>query len=147
MKVTSFSGVIPLLCGMTTANTYIKIYTSLGYLFYSVAAGDGTVRTAEVDELKRLVKEKWLPLEGSRDEFGTDAAHYIEMSFDFALGEEMDGEEAYERFTDEYPELAPHFDAGLKRTVRETAAAIADAFYGTNKEEQKHLEQIGRLLA
>lgn len=138
---------MPLLCGMTTAHTYIKIYTSLGYLFYSVAAGDGTVRTAEVDELKRLVKEKWLPLEGSRDEFGTDAAHYIEMSFDFALGEEMGGEEAYERFTDEYTELAPHFDTGLKRVVRETASAIADAFYGTNKEEQKRLDAIDKLLA
>lgn len=132
---------------MTTATAYIKIYTSLGYLFYSVAAGDGTVREAEVDELKRLVKEKWLPLEGSRDEFGTDAAHYIEMSFDFAMGEEMDGDAAYERFTDEYKELAPHFDTGLKRMVRETASAIADAFYGINKEEQKRLDQIDKLLA
>ncbi len=132
---------------MTTANTYIKIYTSLGYLFYSVAAGDGTVRTAEVEKLKQLVKQDWLPLEGSRDEFGTDAAHYIEMSFDFALGEEMDGDAAYERFVDEYKDLAPHFDAGLKRLVLTTAAAVADAFHGTNKEERRQLGQIRKLLA
>lgn len=131
---------------MSNASTFMDIYTSLGYLFYSVAAGDGKVRLAEVERLKALVKEQWLPLEASRDEFGTDAAHYIGMSFDFAMGNAMGGDAAFQRFADDYRELSPHFDAGLKRMVHETATAIGSAFHGTNKAEQARLDELGKLL-
>lgn len=131
---------------MSNASTYIDIYTSLGYLFYSVAAGDGKVRPAEVDRLKALVKEKWLALEGSRDEFGTDAAHYIGMSFDFALGEGMDSDEAYNRFTEDFRTHASSLDAGMKRLVMETATAISEAFARTNKAERERLDRLERLL-
>ena len=131
---------------MSNASTFIDLYTGLGYLFYSVAAGDGKVRPAEVGRLKDLVKEKWLPLEGSRDEFGTDAAHYIGMSFDFAVGEEMGSEEAFDRFAESYRGHAAHYDAGLKRMVLETATAIGDAFHGTNKAEKVRLDALKKLL-
>ena len=131
---------------MSTAETYIGLYTSLGYLFYSVAAGDGTVRPAEVDRLKALVKEKWLPLESSRDELGTDAAHYIGISFDFAQGAGMGSDEAFDRFAEDYRGHAASYDAGLKRMVLETARAIGEAFHGTNKAEQARLDRLERLL-
>ncbi len=131
---------------MSNASTYIDIYTSLGYLFYSVAAGDGKVRLAEVERLKALVKGKWLPLEASRDEFGTDAAHYIGISFDFAMGEGMDSEEAYNRFAEDFRTHASSYDAGMKRLVLETATAISEAFARTNKAERERLERLGRLL-
>ena len=42
---------------MSTTETYVEIYTNLGFLFYSIAAGDGQVRQAEVDALNELVKK------------------------------------------------------------------------------------------
>jgi hypothetical protein len=131
---------------MSNASTFIDIYTNLGYLFYSVAAGDGKVRPAEAERLKALVKEKWLPLEASRDEFGTDAAHYIGMSFDFARSEAMDGDAAFQRFAEEYRGQAARFDDGLKRMVLGTAKAISEAFSGTNKVELARLDALGKLL-
>lgn len=130
---------------MSTAQTYVQIYTKLGYLFYSVAAADGTVRASELEELKRLVKEKWLPLEGSRDEFGTDAAHYIGMSFDYASTNGMSSADAFARFKSAFPELREHFDPGLRKMTLDTASAIADAYARTNKSELTALAQI-RLL-
>lgn len=131
---------------MSTTETYIDIYTNLGFLFYSVAAGDGKVRNAEVDALKQLVKERWLPLEGSRDEFGVDSAEYITMSFDHANDNGLDAQQAYQRFVNAYQEYAKHFDPGLKRLVLDTASAITDAFSHTNKSELTALTQLQLLF-
>lgn len=131
---------------MSTAQTYVEIYTKLGYLFYSVAAADGTVRDSELEELKRLMKEKWLPLEGSRDEFGTDAAHYIGMSFDYAHANGMSSADAFARFKSAYPQLREHFDPGLRKMTLDSASAIADAFARTNKSELTALAQIQLLF-
>lgn len=132
---------------MTSSNTYIDIYTNLGFLFYSVAAVDGTVRPAEAEKLKAVVAEKWLPLEDSRDAFGTDAAHYIGMSFDLAAAEEWNGQEAYTRFLENYTELQKHFQPSMRQLVLDTAAAVANAFNGTNKAELTRLTQIQQLLS
>lgn len=131
---------------MSTADTYIDIYTNLGFLFYSVAAGDGHVRKPEVEELKRLVKEQWLPLEASRDEFGTDAAHYITMSFDLAHEHGYGAAETFERFEQAYHEHSRRFDPSLKKLVLDTAAAITDAFGHTNKAELTALTRIQMLF-
>lgn len=131
---------------MSTADTYIDIYTNLGFLFYSVAAGDGNVHATEVDELKRVVKEKWLPLEESRDVFGTDSAHYISMSFDHATANVLSADEAFHRFADAYKENEKRFDRELKKLVLETASAIADAFGHKNKAELTKLARIQTLF-
>ncbi len=131
---------------MTSRSSYIEIYSSLGFLFYSVAAGDGTIRAAELDALKQLVREKWLPLEGSRDEFGTDSAHYIGISFDYASTNDMSAEEAYARFADVYQEKEKHFDPEMKKLVMRTATAIADAYKDRNKTEKSMLAQVKQLL-
>lgn len=131
---------------MNTAETYIDIYTNLGFLFYSVAAGDGQVRKAEVETLKQLVKERWMPLESSRDEFGIDAAEYINMSFDHAHDNALDAGSAFDRFADAYREHVKRFDPELKKLVLDTAAAIAGTFGHTNKAELTSLIRIQQLL-
>ncbi|HQV52034.1 MAG: hypothetical protein IPI00_16680 [Flavobacteriales bacterium] len=131
---------------MTSTATYQDIYTSLGYLFYSVAISDGAVRKVEVDRLKELIAEKWLPLEGSRDIFGTDAGHYISISFDFANDSELSPDQAWERFVDDYKEHGTRYDDTMKRLTFETAAAIASVFSGNNKSELSRLFQLERLL-
>lgn len=130
----------------TKTITYQDLYTNLGYLFYSIAASDGYVRTAEVEKLKALIKEQWMPLEDSRDELGTDAAHYIDISFDYANDQAMDPGEAFERFKTYYNMDQAQFDVGLRRMIHQTAAAIASAFAGNNKTELVHLAELELLF-
>ena len=131
---------------MSTAETFVEMYTNLGFLFYSIAAGDGQVRQAEVDALNELVKKQWMPLESSRDEFGVDAAEYISMSFDYARDNKLDAKQAFQRFEDSYQEHVTMFDPGLKRMVLDTATAITDAFGHTNKAELAALTQLQELF-
>ncbi|HPF91186.1 MAG: TerB family tellurite resistance protein [Flavobacteriales bacterium] len=131
---------------MSTAETFVEMYTNLGFLFYSIAAGDGQVRQAEVDALNELVRKQWMPLESSRDEFGVDAAEYISMSFDYARDNKLDAEQAFQRFEDAYQEHVTMFDPGLKRMVLDTATAITDAFGHTNKAELAVLTRLQSLF-
>jgi hypothetical protein len=131
---------------MTMTTTYQDMYTSLGYLFYSLAASDGQVRPAEVETLKALIKEQWLPLENSRDELGTDAGHYIDISFDYANDNEMDPDEAFAKFNLDYKEHHARYDTGLRRMIYQTAAMLASAYAGNNKSELGRLAQLELLF-
>lgn len=122
------------------------LYSSLGYLFYSIAASDGKVRPAETKKLKALVKERWMPLESSRDEIGTDAGFYVDISFDFANGDNMDPAVAFERFAEHVRAHPASYDHGLRRLVRESAEGIATAFGGRNKSQEGRLEQLEKLF-
>ncbi|MBK8339777.1 MAG: hypothetical protein IPK99_07170 [Flavobacteriales bacterium] len=129
---------------MTT--TYEDLYTSLGYLFYSIAASDGSVRPPEVEKLKQLVKMHWLPLENSRDEFGTDAGHYIDIAFDFANTERMGPDEAFARFRSSFTENPAQYDPSVRDLLLRTAVAISNAFAGNNKAELTRLTDLQFLL-
>ncbi|HRH70329.1 MAG TPA: hypothetical protein PLB89_12555 [Flavobacteriales bacterium] len=127
-------------------STYEDLYADLGFLFYSVAASDGKVSHAEMEKLKQLVKDQWLPMEPSRDDLGTDAAHYIDISFDYALDEGMDADVAFDRFADYFRQNKAQFDPSLRRMIYETAAAIAGSFAGNNKAELVRLGQLEQLF-
>ena len=129
---------------MTT--DYQKIYEHLGYLFYSVAASDGKVREAEIGKLKELIDRYCLPLERSQDEFGTDAAHYISISFDHAHAENMGSAAAFDRFKVDMDEMPALRSDPLKSLVVETCWAIAGAFAGRNKSELVQISQLEQLL-
>ena len=129
---------------MTT--TYEDLYADLGFLFYSIAASDGKVSPAEMDKLKQVVKDQWLPMESSRDDLGTDAAHYIDISFDYALDERMEADVAYTRFADYFRQNKVQFDPSLRHMIFETAAAIASSFAGNNKAELSRLGQLELLF-
>ena len=87
-----------------------------------------------------------MPLEGSRDEFGVDAAEYITMAFDYARDNRIDARQASHRFEAAYREHQRRFDPGMKRLVLDTAAAITDAFGHTNKAECAALTQLQTLF-
>lgn len=123
------------------STTYQDMYASIGYLFYSIAASDGRIAKAEAQKLKEEVSSVWLPLENSRDEFGTDAAHYIDISFDFANDEEMDAEEAFTKFLDNYHQEPAQYDHTMKELILKTAC-IASAFAGKNKAELVRLSRL-----
>ncbi|MCI1753672.1 MAG: hypothetical protein LKM36_12650 [Flavobacteriales bacterium] len=122
------------------------LYSSLGYLFYSIAASDGTVRPAETEKLKALVKNRWMPLETSTDELGTDAGHYVDIGFDFANDDGMDPGAAFERFAEHVRAHPESYDHGLRRMVQQSAEAIANAFAGHGKKEVGRLAQLEKLF-
>lgn len=128
----------------TTA--YQDVYTGLGFLFYSIAASDGRVAPAEEQRLKQLIQEQWLPLENSRDEFGTDAGRYIGISFEYASAQGVGVKDAWDRFEETYHEQRPLFTPDLVALIKSTAASVASAFAGTNKSEHTKLAQLHLLL-
>jgi len=130
---------------MTT--NYQRIYEKLGYLFYGIAMADNDLRPREVETLKQLVQKVWVPLEHSTDEFGTDAAHYIYISFDYLKDGFTTAREAYEEFAAYYQVHRAVFSDKLKAMIVQTATAIADAYRGVNKSELLYLEELEQLLA
>jgi hypothetical protein len=129
---------------MTT--NYQKIYERLGYLFYAIAAADRVVSTAEVEKLKEMVRKLWVPAEDSMDEFGTDAAQYITISFDYLMNEGVDPEIAFEEFTNYYNEHKGVFTPELRRNIKYTAQALAKAFKGQNKREAELIAELESVL-
>ena len=129
-----------------TLINYQKIYEKLGYLFYALAAADSDVPAREADRLREMVRKIWLPIEDSTDEFGTDAAYYIDISFEFLLNDGMDAEEAFQEFENYYVDHSPAFSEGIAEKIKTTAKAVAQAFKGKNKKESAMLKRLNRLL-
>lgn len=112
-----------------------KFYQKVGSLFFAIAMADGSVHTKEIDKLKTIIREKWLPLDDIEDEYGTDSAFQIEIVFDWLLENEKTSVEGYTAFTDFYKEHKAVFSNEVKAIILETANAIASSFSGKNKSE------------
>jgi hypothetical protein len=125
---------------------YETVYAALGRLFYAVAASDGRIAPAEQRILVQLIKDRWLPLEESRDPYGTDAAHYIGIAFDHAVDKGMDLDEAFAAFTDALAEHPSLFTDAVRTLTWETAHAIALAIAGESDAEQEQLARLGQVL-
>lgn len=123
-----------------------QVYAGLGHLFYSIAASDGHVAPAETGKLKSLVKKEWMPLEHQRDSAGSDLAYYIEIGFDHANDLKMKPEAAFERFKTVHAENPTAFDPSTNNMVVRTAKAIAHAFAGKSKAEQRMIAQLEELF-
>ena len=130
-----------------TLVNYQRIYEKLGYLFYALAAADNVVPPREADRLREMVKKIWVPLEDSTDEFGTDAAFYIDISFEYLLNEGIEAAEAFQEFENYYREHSGAFSKGLHDKIKTTARTIAQAFRGKNKKESAMLERLNHLFA
>lgn len=123
------------------------IYEQLGNLFYSIAAADNAISPKEISKLREEVEKHWVPLEDSTDRFGTDAAQYIGISFDYLLDEQIPtADEAWERFEAFYIDNRELFSHDLKHKILESAAAIANAYAGANKAELTRLSRLTLLF-
>jgi hypothetical protein len=125
---------------------YQNIYEKLGYLFYAIAASDQNVRQEEIEKMRLLVSKEWLPMEKSTDKYGTDAAHYISISFDYLMSESIPPDEAFDVFSDYYQIHSGAFSKDLKHKIKTTASAIADAFAHRNKNEKKYITRLQNLM-
>lgn len=124
-----------------------EFYENLGKLLYAVATADHSVHVKEIDRLKEVVREHWLPLEDSTDEFGADAAFQIETVFDRLLEHEKNSDECYEAFEAFYHDNKAIFNAEVKNLTMTTARSIAASFHGSNKAELIILGRLQLLFA
>ncbi|MCX7546718.1 hypothetical protein OS188_01990 [Xanthomarina sp. F1114] len=114
----------------------VSFYEVLGKLFYAVAAADGVVELSEVNKLKEIIREEWLPVDESEDAFQTDAAFQIEVVFDWLNAQNnLNSEALFKEFVTYKNEQAHFFSPIIKKLIIKTAHAIAASFSGKNKSE------------
>lgn len=125
----------------------LQFYQALGNLFFSVAIADKTIHPKELTKLKILVREKWLPLEDTEDEYGTDASYQIESVFEGLLEFGKQSEESYQEFVDFYRDHNTIFGTEVKLLILDTAHSIANSFAGKNKSELAILAKLVLLFS
>lgn len=130
----------------TSDKSHVELYRLLGRLFFATAQADKIVHQKEIDKFKSLVKEKWLDFEHSVDEFGTDAAHQIEIVFYYLTENESNNDEILndlKMFKDKHESL---FTKELIDLILSTTNAIASSSSFFNKSELVFLSQLQLML-
>ncbi|MBC2840269.1 hypothetical protein [Robiginitalea sp. SC105] len=122
-------------------------YENLGKLFFAVAMADGRVDPAEVTKLRKIVRERWLPVDDIEDPYHSDAAYQIETVFDWALEHDMTSAQGFDDFADFYHEHPGLFPDQIKLLILDTASAVANAFALHNKSELILLGKLQLLFA
>ena len=125
--------------------SYQELYTVLGKLFYYTAGSDGKVQPAEREALQKLITSKWMPLEDSVDEFGTDQSAIINFSFDYEESENVSNK-ALETFEEFYKGNKEKFSPQIRYNIIQTITAIAGAYRNKNRNGQWVLDKIKEIL-
>lgn len=125
---------------------YREFYSELGKLLYAVADIDHVITQQEKNKLQDIVKKELVPAEPHKDAFGTDAAYYAEIEFDFLDEQIEDAETAFESFIDFVEEHHTAFDKKMKKVCLHITQELANAYRGTNKKEKQLLEKLKQKL-
>lgn len=124
----------------------LLFYQKMGELFYAIAAADKVVRKEEYKALKNIVAEEWKNLDDYEDPFHTDAAHQIEVVFDWFDYEQLDANDCFDSFADYKKEHPKLFTKDRNELIWKTANAIASSFSPKNKSEVILLTKLKNLL-
>lgn len=130
----------------TTGRTLRDFYQQLSKLFYAMAAVDGAVKEEELDELKKIVKKEWLDIEDTRDEYETDLAYYILITFDWLRENNWNIKNVIPQFKAYKKSHEILFTDVINELILKTSYAIASAFAKRNKAEMVLFSQIEVLL-
>ena len=122
-------------------------YTELGKLLYAVAKVDGVITKEERKSLMVIVEKELAPLEGSTDEFGTDAAFITKFEFDVLEEQMIPVEDAFNDFIDFVDQHQQAFKPHIKNICIRVTEQLADAYHGTNKKEHALIEKLKNKLA
>lgn len=122
------------------------LYQKLGYLFYSIAAADKNISPKEIQELNHAVQKSWLKYDDSTDEYGTDAAYYINIAFEYLTETMPTADEAFQQFEAFYVDNREVFTKELKNQIIDTASDIGHAFAGINKAELNKMAELTLLF-
>jgi hypothetical protein len=126
--------------------SYKEFYSELGKLLYAVADIDGVITQKEKNKLHDIVRKELVPAESHKDEFGTDAAYYSEIEFEFLDEEIGDTETAFNSFINFVEEHHTAFDEKMIRVCLRVARELAAAYRGTNKKEKMLVDKLRRKL-
>lgn len=121
---------------------YRDFYSELGKLLYAVADVDGVITPQEKEALHVIVKEELVPIEKHIDSFGTNAAYYAEMEFDYLDEKIADTEVAFNSFVDFVEEHHTAIDSKMKETTIRIVKELADAYYKTNRKEKELIAKL-----
>lgn len=123
-----------------------KLYQNLGKLFYAIAAADNLVHQDEIKTLKNIVEKDWVKVDDLRDEFGTDAAYFIEIMFDWMDEVHPPAYQAFYEFKEFKKENEHLFTPQINQLIWKTADSIAYSFEGKKPEEQTMLSKLKEIL-
>jgi hypothetical protein len=121
-------------------------YQQLARLFYAIAATDGKVTKEEIAELKKIIKNEWLSLDPSFDEYGIDYVCYILITFDWLHENHWDIKQVIPEFKIYMKNNEDLFTDPINQLIFRTSSAIASAFAQRNKSELVFLCQLDMLL-
>ena len=121
---------------------YKYVYSELGKLLYAVADIDGVITQAEKNALQEIVRKELVPAEKHKDEFGSDAAYYAEIEFNYLEDEISDADAAFNSFIDFVEEHHTAFDEKMKKVCLHVAKEIARAYHKTNKKEKTLIKKL-----
>lgn len=127
-------------------NIIVGMYQVLGKVFYAAAQADRVIRQEEIDIIKKSVRETWLDLEDTFDQFGSDSAYQIEIVVDsYFNGNQIltNALDDLKEFIRVHPRL---FTPELIELIMKTAHKITSAFAGLNKAELVFLSRLRNIL-
>lgn len=125
---------------------YKEFYSELGKLLYAVADIDGVITQKEKKQLQDSIIKELVAGEKNKDKFGTDAAYYSEIEFDFLNETIADAETAFNSFIDFVEEHHTAFNIRMKNISLHIAKELAAAYHGTNKKEKALIETLKKKL-
>jgi hypothetical protein len=125
---------------------YKQFYSELGKLLYAIADIDGVITPQEKKVLQNSVQKELVAHEQHVDEFGTDAAYYAEIEFDFLDEQIADAESAFESFIGFIENHHTALDKNIINACKHIAKELAKAYRGTNKKEKILIEKLKHTL-
>jgi uncharacterized tellurite resistance protein B-like protein len=125
---------------------YRKFYSELAKLLYAVANIDGTISTKEKEELRTIVRNELVPAEKHIDKFGTDAAYYTEIEFDFLEEQLPDPEAAFESFINFTENHHTAIDGRMREISLRIAQRIAATYHKSSRKEKELIKRLEERL-
>ncbi len=113
----------------------IGFYENVAKLFYAIAAADKVIKEEEFNALKTMIKNEWLTVDESEDDYKTDAAYQIEVVFEWLQSKKSDASICYNEFIEYMNGHSYFFTDQLNGLIMKTANKIAASFAGKNKSE------------
>lgn len=121
---------------------YKKFYSGLGKLLYAMADIDHVISPAEKKALQEMVRDELVPAEKNTDEFGTDAAFYAEIEFDYLDETITSSDVALDSFLNYVEEHQHLLDQRMRSLCFRLVERLAAAYYGKNKKENELLQLL-----
>jgi len=121
---------------------YKNFYVELGNLLYAIAKSDGLISQREWNAVHESVVQKLVPNEPHTDEYGMDAAYYVEMQFETLQEQGADAQDAFTSFIDYVEEHHTAFDERLKKATLAIAETVAGTFRSETSKEYKLLAKL-----